>query len=401
MHYYQAEQDLIMVDGDSVFDMAVTLIQLQQEYGILHRLLGKGSAAQQLASLLTQLKADVVIEQKQELEPGTFGDCIIMDRSVDQLTPFLTQLTYEGLLRETIATDLQGKTSDDIFRELRGLNFSQVGPRLSSKAATLAAGFDERHGAKTTSALKAFVSKIPDLQGLQKQLKMHVGQAETLMQRTRSTEFRRILELEQSIYVGEQESLVAQDMEVLIARQVPLSAVLRLLCCWSLVHNGIKQTQYDHFVHLVAQAYGHRTILTVHALAQRGLLVVRSPTTGKSRGSWMSFSRSWKLLTADDDADLSHLYSGYVPLSLRILQGLNNPSSLDGFDVLYKSLRGPQVNVAQSSSRAHKEDILVVAFLGGCTATELAGVRYIAEKSGREILILTSKVITGNDLVVS
>ncbi|ORY83744.1 Sec1-like protein [Protomyces lactucae-debilis] len=401
VHHYQVEQDLIMIDGDHVYNAAVSLVELQQEYGLLHRLLGKGIAAQQLASLLTQLRADVAIEQKQEIEPGTLGDCIMMDRQTDLLTPMLTQLTYEGLLRETFTpAELQGKMNDDIFYDLRGDNFSKVGPKLSGKASTLAADFDERHGAKTTSALKAFVSKIPTLQGSQKQLKTHVELAEALMQRTRSPEFRRVLELEQSIYSGEPEASIVQALELLIARQAPLPAVLRLLCCWSLVHNGIKAAQHDFFVQRLAQAYGYQVTLTVQRLAHQGMLVVRSPAADRGRGSWLSFSRSWNLLTDNDEVDLGQLYSGYIPLSLRIFQGLVNYSAVDKFETLYKALHGPSVSINQSTGRAHAEDVMVVVFLGGCTATELAGVRLLAHRMDREVLILTSKIVTANEMLV-
>ena len=71
---------------------------------------------------------------------------VILDRAVDLISPLPTQLTYEGLVDEmfgiTCATvnipepekkTLSLTSQEELFQELRGLNFNAVGPTLLSQ----------------------------------------------------------------------------------------------------------------------------------------------------------------------------------------------------------------------------------------------------------------------------
>lgn len=280
-----------------------------------------------------------------------------------------------------------------------------MGPKLSGTASTLSSELDSRHSLKTTTQLKAFVSRIPNLQSSQKLLKVHIELTELLLARTKSPEFRQVLELEQSIYGSFSEPEFAIPLESIIAQQFPIAQVLRILCLWSTVHNGLKRKDYDFFSARVLQAYGFHYSLTLHALQKSGLFIVRTPATEKGRGGWLGFSRTWKLCVEDVDErnpdDLAYLYSGYAPLNLRILQAFIDPTFFEDqnnaskriADGMLRQLRGPMVDDRSSASR--KEKVLVVVFLGGCTATELAGVRYLANKLGREVLIISRGIVSG------
>lgn len=69
---------------------------LQELYGVIPKVTGKGAAASHVWKLLGRL----------DLEPRTYPSTsqidhlILLDRTVDLLTPLATQLTYEGLIDE-------------------------------------------------------------------------------------------------------------------------------------------------------------------------------------------------------------------------------------------------------------------------------------------------------------
>lgn len=122
-------------------------------------------------------------------------DCIVvLDRSVDMVTPMLQQLTYEGVLDEHIGisngyvevdksilgpgttkvmpafTQLRAcvdsplqvalNSNDSLFKEIRGVNFSALGPRLKKKAASVQATYEERHNAETISEMGYHVVRL-------------------------------------------------------------------------------------------------------------------------------------------------------------------------------------------------------------------------------------------------
>ncbi len=59
---------------------------------------------QRLATLLTRQSPKAANNAREEPQPGSskIDSLIILDRRVDMITPFLTQLTYEGLVDELI-----------------------------------------------------------------------------------------------------------------------------------------------------------------------------------------------------------------------------------------------------------------------------------------------------------
>lgn len=83
-------------DPTSIFLSAKALTSLQQLYGRIPKIYGKGNDAKKLWDLLKTMG-------KEELSTSTVGkgaidQLIILDRSIDVMSVLATQLTYEGLI---------------------------------------------------------------------------------------------------------------------------------------------------------------------------------------------------------------------------------------------------------------------------------------------------------------
>mgnify|MGYP002043872469 FL=1 len=124
------------------------------------RVYGKGHAAAQVFDLMVRMRRESC-GRDPELR-SQIDSLVILDRAVDLISPLATQLTYEGLVDEmfgiTCATvtipepekkTLSLTSQEELFQELRGLNFNAVGPTLSRKARGIKAMEDQRHEAKT------------------------------------------------------------------------------------------------------------------------------------------------------------------------------------------------------------------------------------------------------------
>ena len=160
---------------------------------------------------------DMIIRKRRELADTesqitpVIDSLLLIDRTVDLLTPLLTQLTYEGLIDETFSienTNVQlpaerfpvkeeGKgrgasapkdpqkprkiilnSGDSLYSEIRDINFSAVGPVLSREAKRITAQYEEHRSAKTVGQMKEFVHKIPHIQAAKSSLALHTGIAE-------------------------------------------------------------------------------------------------------------------------------------------------------------------------------------------------------------------------------
>lgn len=135
--------------------------RLQAVTGTIPRVYGKGEAAARVFDLMVRMKREACGR-----EPGAGGgqvaSLVLLDRGVDLISALPTQLTYEGLIDEMLGLSCASVTlaqperrvvalssQEELYQELRGLNFNAVGPTLSRKAKSIKAMEDERHEAKT------------------------------------------------------------------------------------------------------------------------------------------------------------------------------------------------------------------------------------------------------------
>lgn len=269
------------------------------------------------------------------------------------------------------------------------------------------------------------------------------------MRLTRSETFRKILEVQQNNAAGADPTYQHESIEELIARDVPLKTVLRLLCLESCMSGGLRPKDLENFKRQIVQAYGHQHLLTFWALEKMDLLQPRSsattmllPTTGAQAGTKTNYSYLRKNLrlvieevSEQDPDDVSYVYSGFAPLSVRLVQcvlqkpyilsllkggtpaaSVNNASTASpgwlGFEDVVKSARGSTFSIVQKGDdkavRARQTlsgnvatKTVYVFFLGGITFTEIAALRFIAaqEAPRRKIVICTTSIISGDRLM--
>lgn len=499
-------------DPTPIFLIARALMLIQQKHGLFPRITGKGDDAKRLADLLARMRQELIAGEdtsdsnKLGLTPSTtIESLIVIDREVDYATPLLTQLTYEGLIDEVVgiqnnqadvdssvvgvapqpapgssktvgAAPTQAKkrkvlldSSDKLYDQLRDANFAIVGSLLNKVARRLQTDYDSRHGTKTTAELRDFVNKLPGYQAEQQSLKIHTGLAEEIMKHTRSEQFSRLLEVQQNLAAGADPSSQHDSIEELISRDAPLSEVLRLLCLESCLAGGIKTRDLDVFKKMILQAYGYQHILTLDALEKLQLLISKnSPTaamiplpgsavTSGSKTNYSYLRKALRLIVDEvnehDPNDIAYVYSGYAPLSIRLVQCIlqkqymtsitrggnaNNggiatggaSQGWRGFDEIVKHVRGQTFDEIQKGedkavkarallSGSGEKKIVFVVFLGGITFTEIAALRFISKKeegmcqplsvpridansqipARKQIIICTTSIISGGKIM--
>lgn len=467
----------------------------QQKYGLFPRIIGKGDNGKRLADLLIRMRSEVTAGEVSSntgasvmgLVPSSSIDSlIIVDREVDFPTVLLTQLTYEGLIDEVFnisanqtevdssvvggATPQPGQTGsastsmkrkimidpkDTLYHDLGDANFAIVGNLLNKVARRLASSTERTQlAAKTTSELRDFVAKLPGYQAEQASLKLHASLAEEIIKFTRSDVFTRSLEVQQNIMSGADPSTQHDTIYELINRAIPLPTILRLLCLESTTNAGIRPKDLEAFKRAIIQAYGPQHILTLASLEKMGLLGVRGGVglggAQAKPGSVTNYTPLRKSLKIWDDEvneaepnDISYTFSGYAPLSVRLVQSIvqkhtlanaikppSNPGAsaqanplaqgLRIFDDASKYVKGATFDETQSGeekavkarnllngNHSDANKTIVVFFLGGVTRAEIAALRFIGNKlkevggegRGSRIVISATNMIRGEGLV--
>ncbi|KAL1868044.1 hypothetical protein VTK73DRAFT_3869 [Phialemonium thermophilum] len=487
-------------DPTPVFLLAHALMGIQRTHGLFPRITGKGDNAKRVEELLSRMRQELLAgedaseAERTGLTPSTtIESVIVIDREVDFVTPLLTQLTYEGLIDEvfgiennqtevdstvvgapvqassqgastassttTTTTTTQARkrkiqldASDKLFEQLRDSNFAIVGNLLGKVARRLKTDFESRHNTQTTAELRDFVNKLPGLQTEKQSLNIHIALAEEIKKHTQSDEFVRVLEVQQNLVAGADPSTQFDAIEELIARNTPLPEVLRLLCIYSCISGGIKAKEHDLFRKLLLQAYGYQHLLTVHNLEKLQMFLSKSSplasmipmtATAGSAGTKTNYAylrKQLRLIVDEvkehDPNDISYVYSGYAPLSVRLVQcvlqkqylhsitrgnGATNVSAAvaggaqgwRGFEDAVKHARGSTFDEFQKgedkavkarallSGGAGEKKTVFVVFVGGITFTEIAALRFMAKKEEgrRNIVICTTSIISGKKMM--
>ncbi|PWN46543.1 Sec1-like protein, partial [Violaceomyces palustris] len=403
----------VFSDGDhtALFRSAQALMTLQHVYGLFPRIVGKGNLAKRLADLLIRQRREHLASDPSNpaltVPSQSVDSLIIIDRSVDLATPLCTQLTYEGLIDEVIGiknahvevdpsllsssnsgaptaasgsgTPLQmtsvprkkkqrlDSTADPLFPQVRDENFAVVGEKLHRIAKRINEDYDGRHNAKTVQQIRAFVGKLGNLQSQHASLRLHTGLTEQIMGLTGSEEFNRALEIQQNLVAGLDVSAQQAAIEDLINYEAPLLSVLRLLCLSSVVAGGIKPKNLEFVKREILQTYGYEHLPLLLALSKVGLLQRITPTSnringgggGGGVGGFSTVRRSLKLINDDVDeknpTDVSYVYSGYAPLSIRLVQAVAQKEALldPPMPIHASSDQGGKTNASRINSRSN------------------------------------------------
>ncbi|XP_071652634.1 vacuolar protein sorting-associated protein 33A-like, partial [Temnothorax longispinosus] len=431
-------------DPTCLYQIAQAIQGLQKLYGKISKVTGRGPAASKVWKLLERLNREE--EDKSLPVSGSVAieHLLLLDRSVDLLSPLVTQLTYEGLIDEIYgikyntvqlparkfhdsddsptSMSLNDKeqiilnSGEELFAEIRDKNFNGVGPVLSKKAKVISSQFDERHGDKSVQEIKQFVARLPHMLATKQSLARHTTIAEMIKEVTDSSNFLESLQVEQELLNCIETDKPNAYIEDMIAQQQPLLKVLRLLCIQSLTNSGLKPKLLDYYKREIIHTYGFQHLPTILNLEKAGLL--------KQQQSVRQYAvlRKALRLTVEDESeiapkDISYVHSIYAPLSVRLAEQLVQLNGWQGLNDVMGLLPGPTIssvpyNVSSSvrrnsitseDSSSEPPKLILVFFIGGCTFAEISALRFLSQQEDLnvEFVVGTTRLINGDTFLTS
>ncbi|KAJ3275943.1 hypothetical protein HDV01_006810 [Terramyces sp. JEL0728] len=440
----------LYLDGDTSIIQMLTnaLMKFQVLYGFFPRIVGKGDAAYLLAEMLDSSRLTYVTNAgpKESLGESDFDSLLILDRTVDMITPMRTQLTYEGLVDELYsikstfveldasffaakggASSINTKPkkvllsgADTVFAQIRDQSFEMVSDVLDRITKHIQSEEDSRHGLKTPSELKEFAAKLGGLQAQRQSLGTHQKLYENVLQHAGQPPVQRQWDWEAELCSRNIDNTFFEFLEDLILANEPYTTPLKIACIYSVVNNGFKQKQFDQFRRDFCQAYGPKHLLTFQNLEKLGIFKVHSSSV---KNTFSQVSKSLKLIndytSKLGNTDISYVYAGYAPISIRLIQLagniLNGPDSQNlgvtwknSEDVLSllpgKTFEKSIIPNAAKEFRAKKRNgpiYTLIVFIGGCTLAEISAIRKIGENDNRKFVVLTTSVVNGSRMLKS
>ncbi|XP_075156750.1 vacuolar protein sorting-associated protein 33A [Haematobia irritans] len=430
----------VAIDGDptALYQAALGLVQLQRIYGRIPKIYGKGTMAQGVWERAKKLGSEEKILSTGE--KGTIDQIILLDRQIDLLSAFATQLTYEGLIDEfygishnqlTMPSDLFSKGShkdaspthmtsekkifilnsgEALYAELRNKNFNEVGKILSRSAKDISAAMNASSQENSVQEMKRLVDKLPALLAQKQSVANHTTIAELIRKHLDSFEFTDDLAAEQEFMMCEDIDKPSAYIEDLMAKKIDLKKVLRLMCVQCAAASGFKEKVLTYYKRELVHVYGIEVLLKISSLEKAGVIYTQS----ESRA--YAVLRKTLNLTVEDvvevnPKDISYVHSFYAPLTARIVEQSLKPLGWQSLKSQINNLPGPTFEDFQApligiggrhsstpseGSSLNIPRVVLVFFVGGCTFAEIAALRFLAQDEDKnvEFVIATTKIIT-------
>ncbi|KAI9613434.1 hypothetical protein H4Q26_010038 [Puccinia striiformis f. sp. tritici PST-130] len=308
--------------------------------------------------------------------------------------------------------------------------------------------YERRNEARTVQQIREFVGRLPELQNEHQALRLHTGLSEQIMTTTTSDEFNQTLRYSK-VYrssQGHTESsgwprfIGSRESDQSIDR--PRSTITNDLKIAMSIFFGIRRIKPKSFETLkrdLLQTYGYEHVNLLIKLSNLSLLsstgsggsssvpggggIMSGMTLIGGRSGFAGARKPLKLIVDEIDGpdpnDISYSYSGYAPLSVRIVESICFSKSLgwkNSVEDILKSFPGDtfderQIDIDGSHARQSGIDPIpttIICYLGGITYAEISSLRFTFSNNNlspinkkRKLIILTTGIINGNQVLSS
>lgn len=374
-----------------------------------------------------------------EKTDSDFGAILIMDRSIDYITPLLTSNTYTGLLGEIYKinggvvetrfpekdspTSEQPETSsekskviftidnlkDSVYSEIKHRHISEVSDILGNQTRQFKL---EKQSAQdmALSEIKTYVqTKLQSVTAKSKYLSCHLHACEKIMNAL-GAKFEKLHFTERSFLENINKNTNLTNIEDYIMTENQLRS-LRLFCLISLT----QKLTWDEFNNLKLQYLnenGYNLLYIFQNLINCGLmlqpqnkLTTLSLPLGQKK-DFYSLANKLKLIPSKpEEVNVrsptcpSYVFGGnYIPVVAQLLKFLVQAQNLNEFTSKVELLEGSVRSEFDKPLPLQQRTILVFV-IGGLTYSEIAACHLIEKLCSCKIILASNCLLTGNDLV--
>ena len=407
-------------DMNNLSILAKIILKMESIFGKFRYKYYKGTLSKRLKWLILNEEDDLSIDYNSNKNNNfeTLG-CIFLDRNVDMITPFCSNFVYEGLIDEHFGINLNvtqipakiiGKDKDkekkdkikiDIsegnkfYTKIKDYNFSQLKSFLLGRYIE----FDKtlKEGKEKVTDLKKIqenLKKIKKIQEESSSLNNNLNIAEYISKNMQDPVSKNYLIMEQSILAGDTSDDIYDFIDNELTKKAEEFKFLKILCFVSCAKNGIKSKEFDKIKKEFFLIYGFQEIFLWNNLEKAEILK-------QQESSFFNyFNKKLKLINEDvnlnEPDDISYSFSGYAPISVRLIEKAIT-KGWNSIDDVLKRIPGDCYYPKDESNMIkidNKVQYILIVFIGGITYGELSSIRYLNRKlKNKKFIILTTSII--------
>ena len=425
-------------DMSDIYSIARALLKVQLINGRCSRVFVAGSVAHKVYSLMNEM-TDQVGKGHLESTPK-YDDLFIIDRSCDNVTPFITQCTYGGLIDEFFNIDFKHiklppnvqfkedknkfyeiTENDTVFSEIDGLSVLKALDWLKSvteERKNLSENLSDYRGSSQWRILKVRAEKIINMNPY---IDLHFKLFELLP--LGNVSVGQMLSYEMMQVIGESPS---NKIIFDLIHRGQLTEAIRMLILTSVTSRGVPQSLIEKVGNKLIATLGFGFLKEWNRLLSAGLVSKEVGLFSKEKRGpkFQTVCEQLKLMLPPDPPDaeptpIKQFYQGYVPLSVRLVEaGLKSEwaEQTPAAKIMKQSGIDPKVyktekyessiscNMRRTNEGKPFRRVLVF-IIGGMTKSEmmmfsqLGDLEFSNTEMTYQFHIGTTDVITGNRLI--
>ena len=426
---------------NSLTDLAKAIVKLEACFGKIVNKYIKGDYASLLNDLIKreENENDVNFKDAEEI----FG-IIILDRTIDNITPFCSNYTYEGLIDElfdinynkihideTILNEEKKKdnkkkeenkktyfltsSENNFYYRIRSMHYNNANTYLKMRSNYFQEIEEKTRNLNTNDETEKMNKYMNELIKLNKEDKNYMSQniniARYLNNYQNNLKKREFIEKEQLLLAGQLPAGLHEYYENYVGEKKNFYEILRLMLLESITQNGIKD--YEKIKRELLNVYGYQNIFLFRNLEKIGWLKDKDFVNSVKRIFDFNYRYVLEKLNLINDEftfskinDCSYLLSGFCPISLRLIEKIFN-GGWNKINEILKKIPGqysfPQnENMIFQNINNKKQNIIFVTFIGGVTYTEIEGIRFLnLINENFKFIIITNCIINHKKLINS
>ena len=426
---------------DSISKLAEVVLKFEAAFGKIQSKYIKGDMAKIFNDYLTLKEAEHKLKTNEQI----LG-MIVLDRSIDFITPLLSNYTYEGMIDEYLGInkgniivkrsftksilkpDYRKKKPDDnieypltsdvngFFSDLRCMHYITATNYISSINDKYVAKFDKNKEVRTTDQMVETFSSFKDFKSIESYLNDNTNFLKLLYNEVKNIDDANIRQHKLALINGDNKKVETYYNDY-ISEKKDLYKILNVIILQSLIQNGIEN--YFLLKREIMNIYGYQQIFLFRNLEFLNLVKEKENITlqklFKSRFQQINenlnlINRNFKLRETND---LSYIVEGYCPLTLKLIEkaGEGGWSEIRETLNLIPGKTSIPFNEKEVANPTENINTIFVVFLGGITYAEIEGIRYLnrkykeiydksndENKTRKQFIIITTQIINSKKL---
>jgi len=381
---------------------ARALSTLQVAYGVIPNVLALGHESTAAVDLLIEKRREFDAVERKRTGPNEVSTLIVLDRSIDLVSPLLRPTSYYALLAEEYQTKWNSVTleanggdggakpkkvnlshDEPINEQLADVHVKAAGKLISEKLRTLKAAFDERHDKRTVAEYKAFVQMMPQLNKERDILTAHSEMCSKVIKSNDELQYAALSNGEsmlERIWTGEEE--------------LEWENALKILCLANWRTGGLSSKLYESHKMDFLNLYGFDKLPFLLQLEENKLLGVQGADRAKFKDH---LTKTLKLGEKNRDifnpSNPSFVFdSQWNPITTRLVHEAVS-GSWRRISELLNHFNVPYAEKTQNIENKSVEKNIIVFVIGGITYAEVSSLRNLAQRLGVEIIVGSTEMI--------